>query len=213
MRFATPNSLSLLMSLQDAGAIDTGGGAPAPPMERITDTPSGPDSASNIMSDLRQSFEAPEPAPVATPAIDPPQAPTAPLTEPVKEVAPVEAAPQVVAPEVTPETITEPPAPESHLAPLFSLATLPAEEALPKAIDIIRGLAERTDPTTGQRVPGYDPIVHKLLVNATFQSAPNTFRNWVLGDMGIEPAKVDQFIGWLKNGGPEAPKLDAFPRA
>lgn len=149
------------------------------------------------MSDLREHFDTP-PA-QAAPTVEQTVAEPAPVAAqpPPAEVAPAPAPDAVAAEPVVEEAALL--APESRLAPLFSLATLPEAEALPQAVELVNGLES------------YDPIAHRLLVNSVYQASPNTFRAWVLGDMNIDSSKVDQFMGWLKNGGPQAPALGAFP--
>ena len=160
---------------------------PAPAMERVTDEV---DSAASIISDLRDHFEAE--APAETPAEAPQPEPAAPpVAEPPAET-PAEAPPPVEEPETLPP-------PESTLAPFFTLATLPAAEALPQAVDTVRALH------------AYDPDALKLLVNAVFQSAPKTFETWVLDDLGLTPEQIPAFKQWVENGSPAALPLGAFP--
>jgi hypothetical protein len=139
--------------------------APTQTFERVTD-----DSVSGILSDVQASFGAanqagaqsavePAPAPEQQPTPTEPQpSPTQPEEKPTTEPEPA-AAEKVEGAEAA-QTDLSIPTPESRLAPLFDLVSLPLEEALPKAVSEVRSLYQ------------HDPIAYTLFANAIIHASP-----------------------------------------
>jgi hypothetical protein len=181
--------------------------APSQTFERVTD-----DSVGGILADVQASFGAtnqagaqptvePTPAPEQQPTptqqpTDPAVPPTAPLEEPPA----TEPEPVAAAAEAKPEPDTALiPSPESRLAPLFELTSLPQAEALPRAIDVITDLHR------------HDPIAYALFANAVIQASPKVATALALEKSGIAPEKITQFNDWIAKGGDALPEPVAYP--
>lgn len=195
MRFG--NQSLLLLSIEDAGNINPVGGDTAPPMERVTD------DIGSILGDARTqdiaaSRQATQSNQAETPPLAQPDAPQSDATPPpVDQVA--QPAEQVQSPaqvESQPEAIA---APESVFAPIFDLVTLPPEQAVPQAVDMMREFYQR------------DPLTYKLFASAVLQASPKSAAEFVLRANGIPAEKVGEFNSWLARGGDKLPEPVEYP--
>jgi hypothetical protein len=78
------------------------------------------------------------------------------------------------------DTSTLIPSPESHLAPLFELSSLPPEQAMPQAVEVMKGFYQ------------YDPVAYTVLANAVLQASPQSAAKLVLEANGIPTEKVSE---------------------
>lgn len=198
MRFGTGSPL--LLSIESAANIDPAGGGgmpPEQPLERVTD-----DSVGSIISDYaserheaRQAVQADTVAAAqqdATQAVGQ-QDEAQQATE--GQQAGQEAA-QVAQTEQPADTVA---APESVFAPIFDLVTLPTEQAVPQAVDMMRQFYQA------------DPLTYKLLASAVLQASPKAATEFVLRANGIPQEKVGEFQSWLARGGDKLPEPVEYP--
>jgi hypothetical protein len=188
----------LLLSIEDASNIGAPGGDTPAQTEQPSAPQSAPDSFASIINDVREAFAAPpvvaqEPA---APAVE--QAPSA---EPAPDQATAAAAPPIEPQpqEQSPQEEQLPAAPESRIAPLFQLGSLPSEEALPQAVELVRDMAT------------YDPVHYNLLANAVLQASRAGIQNLVLQDLGVPRDKIAEFTTWVKSGAQALPAPAELP--
>lgn len=202
MRFGTQSPL--LLSIEDAANINPAGGDTPPAMERVTD------DIGSILGDARtQDIEAsqnrqavqPEqpsaqPSQVDSARIDAAQATEQQATD--SQVAPTDQAAQTQQPPES-EDVSVSTAPESVFAPIFDLVTLPPEQAVPQAVDMMREFYQR------------DPLTYKLFASAVLQASPKSAAEFVLRANGIPAEKVGEFNSWLARGGDKLPEPVEYP--
>lgn len=196
------NQSPLLLSVEDAGNIDTAGGGGSPAMERVTD------DISSILGDARtqdmaaaQGGQNNAQADTQQPQIDTAQAGAAQITD--QSPSPDQTAQQAAqaeqpqqAAEAQPESLA---APESVFAPIFDLVTLPPDQAIPQAVDMMRNFYAT------------DPLTYKLFASAVLQASPKSAAEFVLKANGIPQEKVGEFQQWLARGGDKLPEPVEYP--
>lgn len=152
-----------------------------------------PDSIEDIYADIHR------PAPVvAAPAVAPAPAPA--VEPPTPEGAPAPAAVPAPTPVVENQPGAEPapieaPAPESWLAPLFTLGN--DEAAIDQATGIVKDLSLN------------DPIAYSNLAHGVYYADQQRMQALALRDLGVSPAKVQEFVTWAKSGQPLAAPQNA----
>jgi len=189
---------------------------PAPPAAIAAPTPQPvqqpPDGLNDILANLRTNYAndpANQPAALQPPvavALAPAVAaidPTAPVVPPAAEgttPVPIAATPAVATEPVAVEASTEPaiPAPESRLAPIF---TLGEADDVTVARDAVAKL--RTE----------DPIAHDNLMNGVYFANEPFIQQYALERLGIPAAKVQEFKDWVAAGTalPTVSTLPPFP--
>jgi hypothetical protein len=180
----------VLLSIESAANLEPAGGA----MERVTD-----DNIGLIISDARTQ----DVAAAAPQAVQPVEAQQPAETQPASptEQRPTAEQPQAEQPASPPDATQEAvsTAPESVFAPIFDLVTLPPEQAVPQAVDVMRNLHAT------------DPLTYRLLASAVLQASPKTAAEFALKANGIPSEKVLEFSAWLANGGDKLPEPVEFP--
>lgn len=176
----------------------------APQLERVTDE--APATLSSLLGEVRDQFEG---GGVQGAETAPPPPPAALSSEQSGEEVKPTTTPETVAetasesPPETPPPAPEPPpsipTPESRLAPLFELTSLPPAEAMPKAVGMMEELYQ------------YDQVAYGILANAVLRASPQSATRLVLEAQGIPAEKVTQFTDWLAKGGDALPEPAEYP--
>lgn len=170
------------------------------PLERVTD-----DSVSSIVSDMHEQWQGQQTPEAAATQIESPPA----VEEPAKteqaqeaeqgqEATATENKTAEIAP-APPDDSSSAPTPESRLAPIFELASLPMSQAVPQAVGVMKDFYS------------YDPIAYSVFANAVLQASPQSAAKLVLEANGIPKEKVEEFSSWLSRGGDALPDPIEYP--